>query len=343
MDMNDKDYISRLPEKVIHQVMHRLDVRESARTCVLSKVWNRYWSSYPNFEFFGFPVPCLNTYNEIITWLKHVVAQYNLMKKRLQKYIQRSLNIDKFKIKHNIVSREKKRNNFSQVGELIESAVLGKVKELELQYCIKGLEYDCFHFRRVIPDYYNLPPTLSSLQKFENLTSKSTLLTTGGLLDTDLRSIKLIRFPQLYKGKVSHFYQIEIESPYLQQVEVMSCHTYSGSKVKIKASSLGEFRVENSYIGNVEVEAPSFERIVIYGVDEDSFGNLLSASLLFPQLKKIWVNSCRRLSIIDLEAPHLEYFEVSSTCNRDLKINLCAPKLSTESDFAKFHNARYSL
>ncbi|XP_031118140.1 putative F-box/LRR-repeat protein At3g18150 isoform X2 [Ipomoea triloba] len=44
------DYISRLPESVIHHILSFLPFRRIVRTSVLSKTWNRFWSNYPNVD-----------------------------------------------------------------------------------------------------------------------------------------------------------------------------------------------------------------------------------------------------------------------------------------------------
>ncbi|XP_019155500.1 PREDICTED: putative F-box protein At1g49610 isoform X5 [Ipomoea nil] len=44
------DYISRLPESVIHHILSFLPFERIVRTSVLSKTWNRFWSNYPNVD-----------------------------------------------------------------------------------------------------------------------------------------------------------------------------------------------------------------------------------------------------------------------------------------------------
>ncbi|XP_019155496.1 PREDICTED: F-box/FBD/LRR-repeat protein At3g26920-like isoform X2 [Ipomoea nil] len=49
-DKESMDYISRLPESVIHHILSFLPFQQIVRTSVLSKTWNRLWSNYPNVD-----------------------------------------------------------------------------------------------------------------------------------------------------------------------------------------------------------------------------------------------------------------------------------------------------
>lgn len=49
-DEESMDYISRLPESVIHHILSFLPFNHIVRTSVLSKAWNRVWSNYPNID-----------------------------------------------------------------------------------------------------------------------------------------------------------------------------------------------------------------------------------------------------------------------------------------------------
>ncbi|XP_031122496.1 putative F-box/LRR-repeat protein At3g18150 [Ipomoea triloba] len=49
-DEESIDYISSLPESVIHHILSFLPFRRIVRTSVLSKTWNRFWSNYPNVD-----------------------------------------------------------------------------------------------------------------------------------------------------------------------------------------------------------------------------------------------------------------------------------------------------
>jgi hypothetical protein len=51
------DLISQLPEPILHNILHRLSLKEATRTCVLSKVWNLIESRIPFLRFYQVDYP----------------------------------------------------------------------------------------------------------------------------------------------------------------------------------------------------------------------------------------------------------------------------------------------
>ena len=73
-DLGDEDRISRLPDELIHRVLSFVDAKQAVQTCVLSKRWERVWTSLPflRFGLYNYHKPIV-----VSKFMRHVLSNRN--------------------------------------------------------------------------------------------------------------------------------------------------------------------------------------------------------------------------------------------------------------------------
>ncbi|KAK4726541.1 hypothetical protein R3W88_031458 [Solanum pinnatisectum] len=129
-----EDRISELPVHIIHQILccTKLNVREAARSCILSKRWYYCWTSRPNLIFYQFQG---KKYMPLENYVK-------LVDQSLRSHVKQNLHLEQFTLKY----RETKLD--SHVDTWIELAVKLNVRVLEIyasflrSYSLPDVIYD---------------------------------------------------------------------------------------------------------------------------------------------------------------------------------------------------------
>ncbi|KAH0707230.1 F-box/LRR-repeat protein 25-like [Solanum tuberosum] len=129
-----EDRISELPVHIIHQMLCRtnLEVKEAARSCILSKRWYYCWSSRPNLIFHQFQ-------GKIYMPLENYVK---LVDQSLQSHVEQNLHLEQFILVY------QDRELDSHLDHWIELAVKLNVRVLEIyasflrSYSLPDVIYD---------------------------------------------------------------------------------------------------------------------------------------------------------------------------------------------------------
>ena len=80
------DLISRLPEPILHDILHRLSPEDSMRTCVLFKTWRQVQSSCP-FMDFDQSMVVVQVEHIIFYWDRSFHQMMNFMKTSLDRFL----------------------------------------------------------------------------------------------------------------------------------------------------------------------------------------------------------------------------------------------------------------
>ncbi|KAG5572796.1 hypothetical protein H5410_062562 [Solanum commersonii] len=132
--VDGEDRISELPVHIIHQILccTKLNVREAARSCILSKRWYYCWTSRPNLIFYQFQG---KKYMPLENYVK-------LVDQSLRSHVEQKLHLEQFILMY----RETKLD--SHVDTWIELAFKLKVRVLEINasslrpYSLPDVIYD---------------------------------------------------------------------------------------------------------------------------------------------------------------------------------------------------------
>ncbi|KAL2937345.1 hypothetical protein RDABS01_020794 [Bienertia sinuspersici] len=278
------DYISDLPEHLLHQILARLHRKDAARTCILSRKWKQIWNSYQVLDFD----------------LSYVRDVSNSVKENYKNQIYRLQSIQKLRLCFANTSGLTSGDAYDWIAAAIER----KVRELEVQ--AKGF------------DYYFLPPcvmrgssitalnlygcyvptysiNLPQLQKLSLKSMDITALVFQDLISgcPHIQDLRLIHCTGLKKLNICNLNR-------LKRVDLHKCLLLDN--IFIKAQSLETFWYYNSSKKlckiNIEACRGLKELIMEYPRMTDEFfhGQILE----FPELEKLVLSRCNGLKNISL-------------------------------------------
>lgn len=229
------DRISELPEDIMLTILFRLEMKEAAKTSILSKRWRYIWTNWTDFDF-----DCLEIFPE---------CKYNDVPKRIEavKYINwvnqvirlhRGQSINKFRVQFGFYERP-----VHHIDRWVKLALAKKVKNLELEKLDLPL-YDC-------PcDTYTLKPSL-----FESGISFLTCLrligvdVSGELLEFFLTECHHLE--QLVVDGSDTLVSLKVASFKLKQLSIRYCDSLN--KLEIDAVNLSYL----DYVGKPIIEFKS--------------------------------------------------------------------------------------
>ncbi|OIT05248.1 f-boxlrr-repeat protein 25 [Nicotiana attenuata] len=209
-----KDRITELPEHIIYHIIRRVgryNLKEAARTCVLSKTWNRLWTLRPGLMF----NQCSHkSFKSLEKFVKFVDDS-------LEPYVKENLSIDSF-----ILRQLRHPELASHLDRWMKVAIKLNVRELEINS--RALYYN-------VPDTIYSGKTLTKLSlrrcnfEIDNSTNKLQRLisTCPFIRDLKLDCCRGIRNLHVF-GLVN-----------LEKLELSECEGLE--KVQIQAPNLGKF------------------------------------------------------------------------------------------------------
>ncbi|PWA42850.1 F-box domain, FBD domain, Leucine-rich repeat domain, L domain-like protein [Artemisia annua] len=218
--VNGVDYISNLPDPILHLILSRLhSTKEVVRTRVLSTRWRNLWTSIPSLEICETkPLSALqkNQFKEFVYW---VLAN-------------RTLDLDSFTLDCG------DHCDMSTILRLIHVAVIRKVKQLDLTFCLRDTGED-FVLPRCLLDCDSLEVLkldmfmcYLSLESFTgSKTLKVLVLDNVGLCDHD---------------SVRSFL---VYCPLLEEFSLIDCQTDDLDYLHISCPNLKTLRINNRGLG----------------------------------------------------------------------------------------------
>ncbi|XP_060203085.1 F-box/FBD/LRR-repeat protein At3g52680-like [Lycium barbarum] len=142
--VDGKDRITELPEHIIHHVIRRVsqrNVKEAARTCVLSRTWNRLWTLRPDLMI---DQGSHNSFRSLEKFVKFVDDS-------IEPYVKEKISIDSFRL--------------CQLLHPELASHLDRWINVAIEHNIRDLEISTSFY----PLYYNVPDTIYTAKKLTKL------------------------------------------------------------------------------------------------------------------------------------------------------------------------------
>ncbi|XVF25091.1 hypothetical protein REPUB_Repub13aG0184000 [Reevesia pubescens] len=338
--VDSTDYISQLPEHIIHQIIGLMRCKkDAARTSVLSKGWRDIWASYSNLVFdqrkFHAQPQGLKKLSEVqICKIKNVDMFGNYVDNTLQRHIeQKDRSIQKFVLHMTHYNSELT----TRMDQWIDLGVKNNIKELELH--VPG------NLRR----FYSLPKcvfaantmtalrvygcklgpcndlNLSNLQKLclgklyvneqmiENLIHSCPLLEDFRLIySIRLKTFQVSNLPKLKRVDLhtcSGLQEVKLQAPNLETFwflgkKNMPCKIDLSTCSALKSLTLEDIKLKDELLQKHLSRFPVLENLVLSKCN--ALKNITISSF---QLKRLTLRECRLLEEADIDTPNLISFE----------------------------------
>ena len=246
MELQNKqedDRISLLPDHIIHEFLSLLDTKAVARSCVLSKTWQRAWASFPRIDFNQYYFNARECEHPKYSPTKNI--EIRMKKDAFLSYIDNSLqsrleleHVEKFTL---IFSHHDKDLVLPRVIKWLTFAIERNVKVLILNLGVRDF---------IIPQVLLEAKTISELR----------------LTNAKLESNNKFKFSHLKKLGLNHVHldekviqNLTLTCPLIEDFQLHSCH---GLK-QLKLSNLSRIKLLDLCIGievsRIEIEAPSLQ------------------------------------------------------------------------------------
>nr|XP_027122825.1 uncharacterized protein LOC113739714 [Coffea arabica] len=343
------DFISRLPDSVIHHILSYLRARDVTSTAILSKTWNRTWSTYPYLVFHFF-------YDNSVTERQQFLCDVHIKKRKhdflilagnsICRRLQLDFCIQRFQLYIDFPDMELLTPNMDQwIGIAVDRTAP------ELAVCIDSLSGSDRYF-------YSVPQSVLLASSLKVLSLCGCRFESG--LD--------IKLPHLQKLSLSHscftdkflFHQILSGCPVIEYVKVSFCkwmdtllsvsslshlkyfeflycdgidnvqmdvsdlHTFSfapslgnwpRSINLATCNALKELKLSGAGdTANFWHQALTFQIQALEVLEFRSCHGLGSIRISSQRLKRLAFRDCRHFSGAEIDTPNLEFFEC---CNCD--------------------------
>ncbi|XP_021749865.1 F-box/FBD/LRR-repeat protein At1g51370-like [Chenopodium quinoa] len=323
------DYISDMPDHVLHQVLYHLHPKDAARTCILSKRWRQVWNSYHTVDI------DLCSFDKV---KKSIKLRYkDQMINRL--HDEQLLSIHKFRLCFPY-SLWKWDGRISDVSDWIVSAIARNVRELEVHAKLRHPQVPRYTLPpcvmigssitalslcgcRIPADSVNLPhlQKLSfknmkvSLLQFENLISGSPMIEDLRLIEIQCSESNKLSICSLDKlRRVDVHKCIPLDSIVIEAHWLETFWYYSKKKIfcKIDLSAcraLKELileypRMTDKMFRDQIVKFPKLEKLVL------SRCNMLkNIRVSGDKLRKLVIRRCRKLEEAIITSPNITTLE----------------------------------
>ncbi|KAK2966703.1 hypothetical protein RJ640_007990 [Escallonia rubra] len=233
------DRVSELPDFVLQHIQSFLSTKQAAQTSVLSKAWQRAWSTRPTLDF---------DQSYFCRALQPLESRDNFLGfagRTLQRYLVENLRIERFRLSVIMVDG----SMLSFVEECIGTSVKSGVEELDLSFMALGL-------------FYTVP------QRIFTAKSLKVLKVRGDMSQpVEVRSDHVINLCYLKVLSLDYVYVDDrtIQNfisgcPLVENLILRNCEGLKEIKVDDKVNCLKEFRIESMYeLEQVDIEAPRLE------------------------------------------------------------------------------------
>ncbi|KAL5753401.1 hypothetical protein ACOSQ2_023908 [Xanthoceras sorbifolium] len=349
MRTEDVDWISELPDSILHHIFSFLPFKQVVQTSVLSKQWERTWRAYPVLDFDS------SVFNQDLRdrFLDNngENKQLQRIRKRLFDGLKQTLRIrcfrevtglKKFKLDMQFLKNPEFK---SFVDRCIRCAIGIGVKELKLKFLTFGYEW------------YNLPKIVLCAESIDLLELKGCRL--GLPTNVKLSCLRKLCLSQVYADD-----QV-IETlvggcPLIEEMSLSDCHGFNS----IELSGLDRLNDINIlYNKGVQLNNRGLERVVIKALNVHSLAfvgrldaceinvayckNLKSLSLgstfikdewlcnlisELPLLECLFIGACHKLESIKISSPSLKELYING-CVKLVEVNINTPNLSFFSYF----------
>ncbi|XP_015880921.3 putative F-box/FBD/LRR-repeat protein At4g03220 [Ziziphus jujuba] len=311
------DYISELPDAVLHHILFLLPIKTVAQTSVLSKRWRSLWSTFPDLDFTTFnPVATISHPNGSRKSHAHSSHSHSSNPKGID-FISQILTL---RNKHSDIRvlRFRGRLSFSRLNGMIRRAIRHNVQELDVDVAtddyfnfprcvIASKSLRVFKMRSRYPGFRLAPTSImkSGFQSLQSLSLSLIILYNQPSL-SDLFSDS--SFPLLKKLSLDACFGLKILNVGCRALEDLSLENcFQLQCLEISCLKLERLRVAScfdAYIARswVKIEAPKVRSVVweynavtdgcfvvnLSGVEEASVGFfVLQEHLSVPKLQTV--------------------------------------------------------
>ncbi|GLT52076.1 hypothetical protein SLA2020_254380 [Shorea laevis] len=280
----EEDRISALPDCVIHHILSFLPTKDSIKTGVLSKRWEKLWSFVPNLRFRVLddePQP-----HKLFRMIDGTLILYSSTK--IRKFVLR-FDYDMF------TGEVPKSDMDSYIDLWLRFAARRNVQELCLKFCSKRYLMGKEMLADEDFDRYTMPQFLFDDSSLTKLRSRFCDYVSKGQVSWRSLKVLTIRSAVLTNGMLQ---RILLGSPVLEELELSDCwDRTSVNVISISSGSLKTLVIEN--FNNPSEDEEDFE----YSVMEISAPNLKSLRILGN-----WNGTkCHLLDVSSLIDAHIDF------------------------------------
>ncbi|TXG68772.1 hypothetical protein EZV62_003707 [Acer yangbiense] len=345
------DRISELPEPILHHILSFLHFDEVARTCVLSKKWERVWLTHPVVEIYNWLFNSCYHYEEKVfrrRRLKLLDAIEKCLRNR-RRHCKGLVSMKKF----TIVMKLLKDQEFAPFVDRCVSYAIGcNVKKLRLEF---ELYYDDYDYDDDDDDevdrdirYYNLPPIVFCAKSIEVLKLESCKVRLPIGSDVKLSNLrKLI----LYGVDINNhaINNLFAGCPLIEEVLIGYCTGFESLELfclsrinNIEMFYNMDFSWVDVKLLNVSSLSILEDKFIQYDINVTGCSNLKDIELMgasmkdeslykliseLPLLENLCLDSCPKLKTIKISSPSLKTLKIYR-CYEVVELKIDSPNLS---------------
>ncbi|XP_019417927.1 PREDICTED: putative F-box protein At3g58860 [Lupinus angustifolius] len=248
------DFISNLPEPILHHIMSMLPDKDAAGTCVLSKAWNHTHST--------FPILVFNESRYVKYHDKYNVDRENLPTKRKQFYDYVDNTLLWFHIQGLSIQQLKLWLNFND--RVIKSAIIHHIDywiELAMECNVQVLDLTLYGVANLHPNSvrYCMPWSVALLRSLVKLCLDGCISLDEEFLifPIEFSSLKVLSLVRVHFGDKRVFQNLLSSCPCIEYINLSSCVGIDSVCIQ-GLSKLKEVKISGNIMG-IEIDAPTLQ------------------------------------------------------------------------------------
>ncbi|KAK9987578.1 hypothetical protein SO802_027817 [Lithocarpus litseifolius] len=313
-----------LPEPIIHKILFLLNTKDAARTSVLSKTWQRAWTSFPriSFEELDFNAGDIeqpNYYpktNKAIKMKKESFMAY--IDKTLQSFLEHNSNMEEFTLK---LTYHDKEFVLPRVVKWLTFATERKVKVLSL--CLSIIDFIDEHKLLGKQAYYSLPQVVLEAKTISELQLSHCKLEPCN--EFKFCHLKALNLNDVHIDE-QVILNLTLSCPLIEDFRLNNCQGFE----HLMVSSLPRLNlfhiVANTKVLRIEIDEPSLQTFhywsrYSYGLENEHCDIYLEAC---KNLKRLYFHNIMAVDLLEnisSKFPTLEVLEISEWKMTDIEIS----------------------
>ncbi|KAL7185684.1 hypothetical protein ACSBR2_027608 [Camellia fascicularis] len=270
-----EDWISDLPDAVLHHILFLLPIKSIAQTSVLSKRWRSIWSSFPDLDF--------TTTTNSVGHCSSSIIKYSSTRKRVHSPLAQGMDFIIPVLAHRGKNSDLRilrfcaQLSFSRLNSLIRCAVRRNVQELDIEVATD--------------DYFNLPRCVTTCESLRVFKLKSRYpgfrLPPLSIMKSGFQSLHALSLSLVILYQQSSLVDLFTESsfPLLKKLSLDAC--FGLKKLRVGCRGIEDLTLENCFqLNDLNILGGKLERLRVASCFDAYSSNSL-VKIEAPRLKII--------------------------------------------------------